>query len=714
MNLLIRKFYLLIPFSILLSIENINAQNQEQLDFRDPSEWPFTKHSIWNMPIGSDANYKDAKFQNARYVGIDTQHIIITNNNDPIYKAIDSPTWGPGRCSGSEYLGFDVPFPKEKIIHDAGNSPYGNTPNANFVIIYPDGETALEGSKIARCKKNGKVYFSTFMKYPNNRKRINIKKNDGVKGVRGQGATKMSALGGTIRLGELTGKKPLRHVIKINPWAAKYCHYSSKIPGYKWPATKADNYAGNSSHPQAYNKKADPDIVMGSLFAIPPNLKPQDINIKTEPGKILFKALQDYGMYFTENAAWDAWNIIAEEGVQEEVEHKYNIDLASTNGIWKDEVNKLMRALHVITNNSPNSIGGGGIPRRTLAPDFKNLSKVIIRAKGKSGKENMRLIVGDKVLKKWINVKKSYKNYFYKGVLPCNSNTVKVEYYGDDGPHKELIVDYLKIDNTIFQSEKMEINTGAWDNDSRTCGKSYSEKIHCNGFIEYKLRDTNFTSITIRAKGKSGKENMRLLVGDRVLKKWTNIKNSYNNYFYKGVLPCNNNTVKVEYYGDDGPQNDLIVDYLKIDNTIFQSENMDTNTGAWDNDSRTCGKSYSEIIHCNGYIEFKTINKAKSDTDNDFDLIRLQDEYDIKLFPNPLYEGNDLGINLVCNEDNEAFKVEIFTLSGKKIFSSKLKYPQEEKYVIPRHVFSSEGIFIIKFTNIKNVEKPIIKKILVK
>ena len=55
--------------------------------------------------------------------------------------------------------------------------------------------------------------MSSFMKFPNNQKFADLR-GDGVTNSAGQGASGMSGLGGTIRLGELTGERPLRHAIK--------------------------------------------------------------------------------------------------------------------------------------------------------------------------------------------------------------------------------------------------------------------------------------------------------------------------------------------------------------------------------------------------------------------------------------------------------------------------------------------------------------------
>ncbi len=338
-----------------------NDSDATEEDIRDPWLWPFSSTSIWNMPVGDEAIYEPANFEEASNVGIDIQHLLVISENDPNRQVLNSPTWGPGRCSGETDLGFTLQIPDDWIVPDAGNSPYGLTPNSNFAFLLPDGETLFQSTQISRCEEAGPVYLPEWMKYEDNRNYVSIY-SDGLDGG-GQGASGMSALGGTIRLGEFTSEEPIQHVLKINPWAEKYVHYSEEYPGWKWPAKSADNYAE-----QGYNRNADPNILMGSLFAIPPELTPEAIEISTEPGQKLFFTLQNYGMYFTEDAAWDTWDIIVERGVEVEFQQAFGFSMESE--IWLAEVNKLMGALHVITNNGPSSIGGGGNPFRPLAPEF--------------------------------------------------------------------------------------------------------------------------------------------------------------------------------------------------------------------------------------------------------------------------------------------------------------------------------------------------------
>ncbi|GAB5519421.1 MAG: hypothetical protein RhofKO_16720 [Rhodothermales bacterium] len=329
---------------------------------RDAWLWPFTPTSIWNHPIGNDAIYEPANLRAAAHVGVDTQHILELNASDPLRPALGTTTFGPGRCDGTEPIGVSLNIPDDWLVPDAGNSPYGGTPNSNFAFRLPDSDTVFEGSLVSRCVAGGPVHLPDWMKWPANRWRQDLR-SDGFDGG-GQGASRMSALGGTLRLGELVGREPIRHVLKINPWCQRYCYYSASLPGFKWPARSADNYAATGY------RGTDPNLVMGALFAIPPEVTEASLGLQTEAGRKLFFTMQNYGVYFTEDAAWDTWDLIVERHAEIEFEQAYGFSMNSTR--WRNEINKLMQALHVVTNNSALSIGGGGAPRQPLAPAFSD------------------------------------------------------------------------------------------------------------------------------------------------------------------------------------------------------------------------------------------------------------------------------------------------------------------------------------------------------
>ena len=338
---------------------------------RDPWQWPFDKYSIWNMPIGSNARYADIDIVASKGAGTDVKHFLELNASDPQRQVIGFLGFAPdaGRCSGTEDMnGLTVSIPDDWLVPDAySGSPYGRTPNSGFVFRLPNSDSTWNGPTIARCTVGGPLYMQVFQKWPNNRFGDNLY-GDGYTKSTGQGASGMSGLGGTLRLGELVGNAPIRHVLKLNVWG-RFLYYSAALPGYKWPAIRADNYANT---PGAKNRYVgdDPNLVMGSLLAIPPNVTEASLGLTTEVGRKLFFTLQNYGAYITEDPGQDILDLIVERGVSDEVEARYGFSLKSDQ--WDEEFNKLAAVIEVVTNNTPTSIGGGGIPLQPLAPDFND------------------------------------------------------------------------------------------------------------------------------------------------------------------------------------------------------------------------------------------------------------------------------------------------------------------------------------------------------
>ena len=110
------------------------------------------------------------------------------------------------------------------------------------------------------------------------------------------------------------------------------------------------------------------------------------------------------------------------------------------------------------------------------------------------------------------------------------------------------------------------------------------------------------TSITVRARGTAGSEQLRLTVGGSTVTTW-NLTTSMQNYTASTNAT---GSVRVEFINDDGTNRDVQVDYAQYNGTTYQAENQATNTAVWQNSS--CGGSNSEWMHCGGYIQFPDIS----------------------------------------------------------------------------------------------------------
>jgi hypothetical protein len=330
---------------------------------RDPYKQPFAATSPWNTPIGDSAVYVPAGLGDVNRMDVDEDYIVLTPNAPIMPILLSNAGWGPNaeeRCVASGGLLQQVPMPKHFVI--SPQNWEGRTPNAGLAVLLDDGETIIQNQPFARCSpgKAGHTMF-TF------NKAVNLYE-DGLYGA--HGGSHLSAIGGAIRLGELVPGGEINHALKINVFADIYLSYNEEHKGFRWPATTADSYAARK-----YKGLVDATR-MGSLLALPADLDIESLDLQTEPAKILARTLQLYGAYIVDDTAWDVYAIITEfspEGrVKDEFQNVWGFPFISSNKShpWMQDLDKIIKGLHVVDNNTPESVGGGGNPIGPLAPDF--------------------------------------------------------------------------------------------------------------------------------------------------------------------------------------------------------------------------------------------------------------------------------------------------------------------------------------------------------
>jgi hypothetical protein len=337
---------------------------------RDPLAQPFAVESIWNMPIGDAAEYVPAGIEAPTRFGVtvDEEIIILTPDAPltPIY-AHDAD-WDPERLRCESRTGAvlvdGVPIPPD-FRTDPGYFP--GTPNHGAAILLADGESILQTQPLHICEDGAVV--SQYLWEP-----LSIY-GDGAAGA--HGGSNLSSIGGSIRLGELVPGGIIRHAIKLNLYGELYYYYDANDPdgqpGYRFPASWAD-----TSAPFAYGG-SNYALQMGALLALPPDFPLG--GLRTEPARIMAAALRDYGAYIVDNAGWDVygWSVewspsgrVIDEfraawGWDFQVETNATCTDESAECLWAQDMATMGRALHVIDNNAPDAIGGGGTPRQPLA-----------------------------------------------------------------------------------------------------------------------------------------------------------------------------------------------------------------------------------------------------------------------------------------------------------------------------------------------------------
>jgi endo-1,4-beta-xylanase len=103
-------------------------------------------------------------------------------------------------------------------------------------------------------------------------------------------------------------------------------------------------------------------------------------------------------------------------------------------------------------------------------------------------------------------------------------------------------------------------------------------------------------TIVVRARGTSGQEQIQLNANSATVATWT-LSTSMQNY-----SASTSATACAVIFTNDTSGRDVQVDYVVVQGSTRQAESQTTNTGVWQNNK--CGGSYSEWLHCNGYIGF--------------------------------------------------------------------------------------------------------------
>ncbi|MGI9598461.1 MAG: carbohydrate-binding domain-containing protein [Acidimicrobiales bacterium] len=117
--------------------------------------------------------------------------------------------------------------------------------------------------------------------------------------------------------------------------------------------------------------------------------------------------------------------------------------------------------------------------------------------------------------------------------------------------------------------------------------------------------------ITVRARGRTGAENMELRINGTIAASWDNVSSKMSDYTHTVTTPTVVDTIRVHFTNDGGwPEADrnLIVDNITIDGQTYESEAPTTkSSGSWTSGTRcTDGYKTSEWLHClDAWLEYQ-------------------------------------------------------------------------------------------------------------
>ncbi len=122
---------------------------------------------------------------------------------------------------------------------------------------------------------------------------------------------------------------------------------------------------------------------------------------------------------------------------------------------------------------------------------------------GRHWKPNAYLLGSSSTLGSW-TVSTAFSDYSTNG-----TGDIQVHFTNDDIDN-DIVVDYAIIDGIVYQAEDQATNTAAFLNGS--CGGGgFSDQMNCTGYIQFPFAQN---SITVRAQGATGDENLEVRVVD--------------------------------------------------------------------------------------------------------------------------------------------------------------------------------------------------------
>ncbi len=215
---------------------------------------------------------------------------------------------------------------------------------------------------------------------------------------------------------------------------------------------------------------------------------------------------------FTEPGEWLEYTVNVAAG-------SYDINLLAATSLANQEIRILLDGIPLgdlpITNTGdfgvyqPNSLLGVALPEgeavlRLEVKGYYNLDNIsftpgtviandgiVVRAKGTTGEETFDVEVNGVKIGETQVATTEYENYVFE---TAERGTVRVVFTNNGetatGADITLIVDRISIDGIVFEAENQAVNTGAYDETTNSCGGISSERLDCNGFIEFEGTDS--------------------------------------------------------------------------------------------------------------------------------------------------------------------------------------------------------------------------------
>ena len=254
--------------------------------------------------------------------------------------------------------------------------------------------------------------------------------------------------------------------------------------------------------------------------------------------------------------------------------------------------------------------------------EFSHHLGIEIRAAGTTGEEQLQLEIGGEVVATFLltGTTDGQFNTFNYDVDGVDVNSIRLNFVNDlydpeNGIDRNVRVDFITVDGTVFQTEDPSVfSTGTWlAADGVQPGFRENETLHTNGFFQFASAPTSDTETTISifASGSTGEEQMQLLIDGQVVQTFNNIGTSPGVYTFVASGEISASQIRVAFTNDlfdpdNGIDRNLIVDAITVDGVRFESEDPSVfSTGTWlAADGVTPGNRESEFLHTNGFFQY--------------------------------------------------------------------------------------------------------------
>lgn len=319
---------------------------------RSQYQWPFSWDSFWNMPLASTATYTPVTItDNGTYEDASSQTYNDTNTSDPV-KTLTNARLASGSTGPVQ-------------VHvDPSMTANGQWNTCSSWLSSADSDTVYQGQTTQLTAGGNPSFGGTA---DNTWPTVSIK---GIGQAGCMGGSGLSGLGGTLTKADVTGTSPITHALKVA--LDGFVNYSTANGGHRWPALNADGGYNQSGNGNFYGG-SDPNMVEGTLLALPPTISPSSFSNPLV--QKIAQAAQDYGVYTVDTTATDRFafstfitNYDATSSFDTAACTTGCTHPSSNQSIYASQLDTLLKDLAAVTNNTQATPGGGAIGASRCAP----------------------------------------------------------------------------------------------------------------------------------------------------------------------------------------------------------------------------------------------------------------------------------------------------------------------------------------------------------